>query len=202
MMFYIWLSLCFVHARRRVAQQGHALGMGWLQLIGSAKLWVSFAKKPYKRDYILQKRPIILMSLLIVAIPYSALHITSYLYVYIYLHTYLCILYSALCIAWYHVHTYVYTHTYQKKSYTYHFILCQQYHAFWISVFIYCQQCYAMCIQLCVLRCICTHLLLYTFIADNATYISIYIYCQECHAMCIQLCIWHYIICTAAFIHV
>ena len=27
--------------------------MGWLQLVGSIKLWVSFAKEPYKRDNIL-----------------------------------------------------------------------------------------------------------------------------------------------------
>jgi len=32
--------------------------MGWLQLVGSLKLQVSFAKEPYKRDVILQKRPI------------------------------------------------------------------------------------------------------------------------------------------------
>jgi len=43
--------------------------MGWLRLVGSFKLKVSFAKEPYKRDYILQKRPIILKSLLIVATP-------------------------------------------------------------------------------------------------------------------------------------
>jgi len=30
---------------------------------------VSFAKEPYKRDYILQKKPICLMSLLIIATP-------------------------------------------------------------------------------------------------------------------------------------
>jgi len=36
------------------------VGMGWLRLVGSLKLYVSFAKEPYKRDYILQKRPIIL----------------------------------------------------------------------------------------------------------------------------------------------
>ena len=44
--------------------------MGWLQLVGSIKLQVSFAKDLYKRDYILQKRPIVLRSLLIVATPY------------------------------------------------------------------------------------------------------------------------------------
>ena len=43
--------------------------MGWLRLEGSLKLYVSFAKEPYKRDYILQKRPTILRSLLIVATP-------------------------------------------------------------------------------------------------------------------------------------
>jgi len=41
--------------------------MGWLQLVGSLKLEVSFAKEPYKRDYILHKRPIVLRSLLIIA---------------------------------------------------------------------------------------------------------------------------------------
>jgi len=33
--------------------------MGWLQSVASIKLYVSFAKEPYKRDAILQKRPII-----------------------------------------------------------------------------------------------------------------------------------------------
>jgi len=44
--------------------------MGWLRLVGSLKLQVSFEKETYKRDYILQRRPIILGSLLIVATPY------------------------------------------------------------------------------------------------------------------------------------
>ena len=44
--------------------------MELLRLVGSLKLQVSFAKEPYKRDYILQKRPIILRSLLIAATPY------------------------------------------------------------------------------------------------------------------------------------
>ena len=43
--------------------------MGWLRLVGSLKSQVSFVKEPYKRDYILQKRHIILRSLLIVATP-------------------------------------------------------------------------------------------------------------------------------------
>jgi len=51
--------------------------MGWLRLVDSLKLWVSFTKEPYKRDDILQKRPIILRSLLIVATPYSYADITA-----------------------------------------------------------------------------------------------------------------------------
>jgi len=47
--------------------------MGWLQLVGSIKLKVSFPKENYKRDYILQKRPIILSILLTEATPYVTL---------------------------------------------------------------------------------------------------------------------------------
>ena len=50
--------------------------MGWLRQVGSLKLYVTFAKEPYKRDYILQKRPIILRSLLIVATPYVNMYDT------------------------------------------------------------------------------------------------------------------------------
>jgi len=43
------VSLCFrSHSRMR-----------WLRWVGSIKLQVSFAKEPYKRDNILQKRPIV-----------------------------------------------------------------------------------------------------------------------------------------------
>jgi len=45
---------------------------GWLWLVGSIKLQVSFTKEPYKRDDVLQKRPIILSILLTVATPYNA----------------------------------------------------------------------------------------------------------------------------------
>jgi len=47
--------------------------MGWLRLVGFSKLQVSFAKEPYKRDDILQKRPIVLRSLLII-IQYSTFY--------------------------------------------------------------------------------------------------------------------------------
>ena len=45
------------------------LDMGWLQLVSSLKLQVFFAKETYKRDNILQKRPIISRNLLIAATP-------------------------------------------------------------------------------------------------------------------------------------
>jgi len=35
------------------------MDMGWLWIVGLIKLQVSFAKEPYKRDNILQKRTII-----------------------------------------------------------------------------------------------------------------------------------------------
>jgi len=47
--------------------------MEWLWLVGSLKTEVAFqvAKEPYEIDYILQKRPIFLRSVLIVATPYG-----------------------------------------------------------------------------------------------------------------------------------
>ena len=51
--------------------------MGWLRLVESIKSYVSFAKATYKRDYILQKRPIILRSLLTVATPYACIYSKS-----------------------------------------------------------------------------------------------------------------------------
>jgi len=44
--------------------------MRWLRLVGSLKLQVSFAKEPFKRDAILQKRPVFLRRLLIGGTPY------------------------------------------------------------------------------------------------------------------------------------
>jgi len=56
-----------------VRQEGKRLqSMVWLRLVGSIKVQVSFAKEPYKKDDILQKRPVISSILLIVATPYPA----------------------------------------------------------------------------------------------------------------------------------
>jgi len=48
--------------------------MGWLRLVGSLKVKVSFAKEPYKRDDII------------------------YIYIYIYIHIYIYTLYMYICI--------------------------------------------------------------------------------------------------------
>ena len=79
-----------------------ASALGWLRLVRSLKLWGSLAKEPYKRDYILQKRPTILRSLLIVATPAFSvsrkcspyidmihMHICTHMYV-SYTHVYMC----------------------------------------------------------------------------------------------------------------
>jgi len=46
------------------------LDMGWLRLVGSLKVWVCFAESSLFCRVLLQKRPMILRSLLIVATPY------------------------------------------------------------------------------------------------------------------------------------
>jgi len=70
------ISLCrknessmFLRNKTLRARKNILLALGWLQVVGALKLYVSFEKKPYKTDDILQKRPVILRSLLIVATP-------------------------------------------------------------------------------------------------------------------------------------
>ena len=83
----------------------------WLRLVGSLKLFVSFAKEPYKRDDILQKRPIILRSLLFVATPipvrilhtcthiYTHTHTHIYIFIYTYIHIYIYVcVYIYICV--------------------------------------------------------------------------------------------------------
>ena len=66
---YASLLPCSILITRIVSLMTLASHMGWLRSVGSLKLQVSFAKEPYKRDDILQERPIFLRSLLIVATP-------------------------------------------------------------------------------------------------------------------------------------
>ena len=52
-----------------VSRRIQVCDMGWLRVVGSLQLQVSFAKEPYKKDDILQKRPTILQNLLSEATP-------------------------------------------------------------------------------------------------------------------------------------
>jgi len=113
--------------------------LGWLQLVGSLKWQVFFAKEPYKRDDILQRRPIILRSLLIVATPYQDIcrpefhvyitHMYVYMYIYVYVYVYVCIhiyictcaytyIYIYICIYHFHLNIYAYIHTCRCKYVT------------------------------------------------------------------------------------
>ena len=69
---YLYIIQIYVYIHRTHVPYIH---MGWLHVAGSSKLQVSFAKEPYKRDDILQKRPMILRRLLIVAIPYISIYL-------------------------------------------------------------------------------------------------------------------------------
>ena len=107
--------------------------MGWLRLVGSLKLQVSLAKETCKRGYILQKRPIILRSLLIVATPYHDtqiylfmyLHMFMYIYEYVYIYMYIHIS-NILCI---YIHTeiyidnFIYMYIYISNDFLYQFIV-------------------------------------------------------------------------------
>ena len=72
---------------RCVTCVGHMCALEWLRLVGSFKSQVSIAEyslliralEPYERDYILQMRPRILRSLLIVATPYQTSTTVSWL---------------------------------------------------------------------------------------------------------------------------
>ena len=62
--------VCTTHVANRPLPPLSFLHMGWIQLVGSLKLQVSFAEFSLFDRALLQKRPVILKSLLIVATPY------------------------------------------------------------------------------------------------------------------------------------
>jgi len=62
----VWYTSCDVCD---IPHASSSYPMGWLRSVGLIKLYVSFANEPYKRDDILQKRPIIPWMLLTVATP-------------------------------------------------------------------------------------------------------------------------------------
>jgi len=76
---------CFVLANYML------FAMWWLRYVGSLKLQVSFAKEPHKRDDILQKRLIILRSLLLIATPCLICDVSM---------SYVCLVISCMIIVW------------------------------------------------------------------------------------------------------
>ena len=64
------------HAGNPFAQV-YVIDMGWLRLVGSLKLLVSFEKQPYDSDDILQKRPVVLRSLRMVATQQIQLYVIN-----------------------------------------------------------------------------------------------------------------------------
>jgi len=68
----LWACLSLLPIRRigAIRQRYLVFGMEWLRLVGSLKLQVSFAEYSLFYRALLQKRPIILRSLLVEANPY------------------------------------------------------------------------------------------------------------------------------------
>ena len=58
-----WITYIYIYIYINIVESA----LECLRFVSSLRLLVSFAKEPYKRDYILQKSTIILRSLLIVA---------------------------------------------------------------------------------------------------------------------------------------
>jgi len=70
---YIYMYKCHAKLEEHILkfQLAPRLTMGWIRLVGSLKLYVSFAEYSLFCKALLQKRPIILRSLLIIATPYA-----------------------------------------------------------------------------------------------------------------------------------
>ena len=64
--YYVYICIKRETERNYEGQELCTL-MGWLRLVGFLKSEVFFAKEPCKRDDILQRRPMILRSLVIIA---------------------------------------------------------------------------------------------------------------------------------------
>ena len=65
------LTHCYTLQHAATNDNVYLLGMGWLRVVGSLKFYVSFAEYGLFYRALLQKRPLICRSLLIVATPYT-----------------------------------------------------------------------------------------------------------------------------------
>jgi len=125
-----------------VRYESRYIHMGWLRLVGSIKLQVSFAKEHYQRDAILRKRPIILSILLTVATPYEwgwvmpyeygqvPLKLSDHIFIFISMSIYLSLyLFIYVCI-----HIYIYTYIYINIWYAYYIYT---YCIYYLHIYIY-----------------------------------------------------------------
>ena len=106
----IYAQICTACAR---------IGMRILRLVGSLKLWVSFAEYSLFYRALLQKRPLISRSLLIIATLYARCAYPPRLY----MHAYIC-RYRIICI----------THTYTCSHYRTTFTLCMLIYIYTYSI--------------------------------------------------------------------
>jgi len=85
------VSVCMYVCMHMYFQETGKVSYGgeWLRLVASFKLYVSFAEELYKKDYILQKIPTILRSLLIEAIPHVGNDRMGCVYIYMYVYVYI-----------------------------------------------------------------------------------------------------------------
>ena len=120
--------------------------MGWLRLVGSLKLYVSFVEYCLFYRSVLQKRPVILRSLLY--------EVTLYLYHlnHIYTHDYV-----RVCMAYEFVF-YIYIHI---CAYVYYVHICTR---VCVCVCVCVGVCVCLCVCVCVCVCVCCCVYIYIYI--------------------------------------
>jgi len=181
---HIWMSHVAYVDEPTALQHTATQTMGWLRLVGSLKLQVSLAKETYKTDYILQKRPVILRSLLIVATPYCEwLPFSSTwaerLYTYI-----------IICMCMIYVYVYIYVYVLYNNMYVYHFCICVYvciYICIHIRSYVHAHVSICMCI-------ISVYVYMYV-------YIYVYIYVHMYTHMCLYVCVSFLYMCVYLYIH-
>jgi len=165
------------------------IDMGWLRFVDSLAWYVSCAKEPYKRDDILQKRPLILSSLLIVATPYvlsSSLMSLRYIY----------ITQTQTCTPT-HIHVYMCVYVYPRVAVCVCILV-------WIYVASKCLIAYELCantyicirIYIYINICVCIHTYIHMYI-HKCIYTYIYAHMYTYTHVCINI-----YICNDALRHI
>jgi len=202
---YIRIQICFDTCMCVYIQKQSQEHMGWLRLAGSLRLQVSFAECSLFYRALLQKRPIILRSLLTEATPYQYISVCIYICIQIYMCAYKYIYIQMLLTLLVYVCTHIYAYKYMllyayTNIYAYKYIVreykyvCIQMYCVHTNIYAYTHIC--MYIQIYmhtniwyvytnrdVSRHICMHLYLYTNICMC---ILIYMH-TDVSCICIQI---------------